>query len=175
MRLWKNSSDKGKVVMVETVRWTDSRALAVVNDQARAYLVDRGIPSETLLFVACAAGAEPYVTGSGQKLLYIGDFDEDFRFFVDVNTGSIYFGLDGDESPAFSNVSLAAFVACILWVEDKFPFYAFGDSIEMKRAAGQMAANSLRDIDPIALDVEGGFWSSFVHDVAIGDYYEGSL
>jgi hypothetical protein len=161
--------------MIETVRWAGDRALAVADSQARAYLSGHGLPSETLLFEAETAEAEVYATSSGKRLLRIGNFDEEFRFFVDVDKGAVYFGLDEDESPSFSNVSLAAFVACVAWVEGKFPFYSFGDSMEVKRAAGRMAADSLRDIDPVALDTEGGFWSSFVHDVAIGDYYEGAL
>jgi hypothetical protein len=161
--------------MVETLRWDEDRAREVANVEARAYLMNQGLPVETLLFEADPVGSESFVTGSGQSLISIGAFDDDFHFFVDMDTGSVFFGLDSDESPAFSNKDLASFVACILWVQEKYPFYVFDDALEEKRKAGQVLADSIRMIDPICLDFSDGFWPSFVHDVSIGDYYEGSL
>lgn len=135
----------------------------------------QGLPVETLLFEADLVRTGPFVTGSGQSLISIGAFDEDFQFFVDIDTGSVFFGLDSDECPVFSNENLTSFVACILWIQEKFPFYFFDDAIEVKRKAGQMVADSIRKIDPMCLEFSDGFWPSFVHDVSIGDYYEGSL
>ncbi|MET7567293.1 SUKH-4 family immunity protein [Streptomyces sp. NPDC005492] len=161
--------------MVETIRWDEDRAQAVTNSEVRSYLMNQGLPVETLLFEADLAGAEPFVTNSGQSLILIGAFDEDFHFFVDIDTGSVFFGLDSDENPVFSNEGLGSFSACILRVQERYPFYYFDDTLEVKRQAGQALADSIRRIDPVCLDFPDGFWPSFIHDVSIGDYYEGSL
>jgi hypothetical protein len=161
--------------MIETIQWDEGRAQVVRNGEVRTYLMSQGLPAETLLFEADPVGAEPFVTASGQHLISIGAFDDDFQFFIDIDTGSVFFGLDADENPAHSNASLTFFVACILLVQESYPFYIFDDTIEVKREAGQVLADSIRKIDPMCLEFSDGFWPSFVHDVSIGDYYEGSL
>jgi hypothetical protein len=161
--------------MIETIHWDEGRARVVRNSEVRAYLMSQGLPAETLLFEADLVGAEPFVTASGQNLISIGAFDDDFQFFVDIDTGSVFFGLEADENPAHSNANLAFFVACILSVQERYPFYGFDDTIEVKREAGHSLADSIRKIDPMCLEFSDGFWLSFVHDVSIGDYYDGSL
>jgi hypothetical protein len=143
--------------------------------EVRTYLGTVGLPAETLLFAADLSGGDPYVTTAGQSLLCIGSFSDDFRFYVDIDTGSVYFGLDDDPSPSFANSNLTAFVECLLEVDRRYPFYAISDSLDVKRQAGQGILEFIRAEDSMAVDIGDGFWNSFVDDVSVGDYYEGSL
>jgi hypothetical protein len=45
----------------------------------------------------------------------------------------------------------------------------------VKRQAGQGILEFIRAEDSMAVDIGDGFWNSFVDDVSVGDYYEGSL
>ena len=99
--------------MIETIHWDEGRAQVIRNSEVRAYLMSQGLPAETLLFEADSMGAGPFVTASGQNLISIGAFDDDFQFFVDIDTGSVFFGLEADENPVHSNANLTFFVACI--------------------------------------------------------------
>lgn len=159
----------------DVIRWDPDRARVISEPRARQYLTDTGIPVSTILFEAERLTSRTFAANTGQNFVRIGSFDDDFHFFLGVDSGSVYFGVDEDEEPAFGNSRLSDFVECILWVEREFPFYSIDDETSKKREAGLRVSDFLRSTDPICLDMQGGFWMQFVHDVEIGDYYEGSL
>ncbi|ORT54063.1 SUKH-4 family immunity protein [Streptomyces sp. CB03238] len=160
--------------MNDIVRWRADRAGVVSDVPARRFLLDHGLPESTILFEADREPSEVFSTEIGDEILRIGSFDDDFDFFLDVGTGEVLFGTDRDPEPVFANTSLSAFVACVRWVDAEFPFYSSSDDTQVKWAAGQQAREVLRSVDLACIEAPEGFWTSFAHDVAIGDYYEGS-
>ncbi|MER7107894.1 SUKH-4 family immunity protein [Streptomyces sp. NPDC000229] len=161
--------------LLNTLRWSDDRACAVSDAWTRAFLVDQGMPTLAILFEADPQPSEVFSTDAGDEILRIGSFDGDFDFFLNVDTGEVLFGMDRDPDPVFANTSLSAFVACLRWVDAKFPFYSSPDDTSVKLAAGQRVREFLRSVDPACVEAPEGFWKSFVHDVESGDYYEGSF
>lgn len=161
--------------MVGAVRWSEGRTGAVSDSRARNFLVDHGLPEDSLLFEADREGAGVFTTDAGQEVLRIGSFDEDFRFFVDIRSGEVLFGLEQDPAPSFANASLAVFVECLRWIDRELPCYSLEDDSAVKAAAGERVLGFLRSVDPEAVGAADGFWTSFAQDVGIGDYHEGAL
>ncbi|MEU9702616.1 SUKH-4 family immunity protein [Streptomyces sp. NPDC047981] len=161
--------------MFDVIRWSAERADAVPDVRAKRFLMDHGLPDGSLLFEADHEESSAFATDSGAEVMSIGSFDEDFNFFVDINSGEVLFGLDQDTAPSFTNSSLADFVKCLRWVDDEFPFYSSEDDSAVKSAAGSRALEFFRSVDPECVSTADAFWASFVHDVGIGDYYAGAL
>ena len=135
----------------------------------------QSLPEKTLLFAADREPSEVFTAYTGDETLRIGSFDDDFAFLLNVATGEVLFGMDGDPEPVFANTSLSAFGACLRWVDAEFPFCSESDDTSVKMAAGERGRQFLRSVDPACVGAADGFWTSFAHDVETGDYYEGSL
>lgn len=161
--------------MDNVIRWDADRAGVVFHVRAKRFLMDQGLPKSAILFEADREPADVFTTDAGKNIVRVGSFEDDFSFFVDVDSGQVVFGMDRDPEPTPANSSLIAFAACLRWVDDEFPFYSLEDDSSVKIAMGRRALEFLRSTDPDCVNSADGFWASFVHDVEIGDYYAGSL
>ncbi|MFE4599865.1 SUKH-4 family immunity protein [Kitasatospora indigofera] len=152
------------------VFWSEAQAAIVAHEATARYLMDVGLPQSTLLFEAFEPGVGLVAHVSGVRLLPIGSFDEGFEFYLDCDSGKVFFGADSDDEPTLVNSSLGSFVEIILWLDARYPFCLPGESLEhMKLTSDEFMAEIIR-LDSSSLDIVGGFWDSFLRDVAIGDY-----
>jgi hypothetical protein len=161
--------------MTDFIRWTNEQAAAIQDRGARAFLMERGLPGSTIVFELSDDLGHQFIDLGGRQGVRLGTFDEDLGFYLDCDEGEVCFGAADGAAFAHVNKTLQSFVESILLVENEYPFYRQGDAPEVAAEVGRRLRMDLAAIDESATDGLGSFWRSFVHDVSIGDYYEGSV
>jgi SUKH-4 immunity protein len=159
----------------DVTAWPSERLALIGDDNARQFMSTGGLTADGVVVTDLFNPALDYDHTDGRVLLHLGTFDDDFGFYLDPSSGQVYFGMVGQDDPAPVNQTMPLFAESAALVAESFPFYADGAEPEECMMAAQRLAEALEEIDPTSQLNPDGFWNSFVHDVSIGDYYDGSL
>ncbi|MEU4564118.1 SUKH-4 family immunity protein [Actinoplanes sp. NPDC023936] len=102
--------------------------------------------------------------------IVLGCSRENVELYVEFVSGNVCLRWPQESGPAVVNSSLGAFRESLLEMDVRYPFYPADRDLDMAWEAAEELRRILVRIDSVATADPDGYWSSFLDDVAVGDY-----
>jgi hypothetical protein len=103
------------------------------------------------------------------NLIWFGDLGLWGRIYADPVTGEVV-EMHPPAEPRLINSSLIQFSRTTKALVALFPYMGVDTDLDNREATAKKLAEVIRSIDPAAVDDPDSFWSTFLDDVAIGDF-----
>lgn len=116
--------------------------------------------------VLISAGSE----GTQADGILLGYSRENVELYLEFRSGNVLLLWPQEEGRAVVNTSLSAFRESLVQVDARYPFYPKDRDLDMAQDAEEALRRILTEIDGAATADPDGYWSSFLEDVAVGDY-----
>lgn len=161
-------------VLMASHRYSIEYVVRVRNPPARGFLSSVGLPVGHILFSASEAAGGGIEWVDGRDLLKLGSGgDGDDAYYIDCETGEIFYVGPGDPSTLLVNSSPQKLFECLNVFDLEITRSAGGGNAVALEELADLLGRSLGEIDSAALEDDSGFWRSILFDVATGDYVDG--